>query len=263
MRIIDSHCHLEIGSFGDERDAVIARGRAAGLCHFIAVGSGDSMDNVENAVELAATHADISAAIGIHPHDAARMPEGALAVIEKLATDNPRVVAVGETGLDYHYHHSPPEAQKEVFRAFVQIARRANKTLTLHIRDAHDDALAIIREEQGTDVPVVVHCFTGTTDEARRWIELGAYLSFSGITTFKTAEELRKAAAMAPEDRILVETDCPFLAPVPLRGKRNEPAYIVETLKVIAQTRRLSTEEAAELTTRNTIAAFRLSIGAT
>lgn len=266
MRLIDSHCHLETRDFGAERDAVIERARAAGVCHFVVVGAGGTMDNVDNAVALAERHADMSAAVGIHPHDVARMAPGTLEAIERLAATNPRVVAVGETGLDYHYDHSPRQAQQQGFRDFIGIARRAGKPLTLHIRshndpakgDAHSDAQAILVEDKGTEVPVVIHCFTGTAEEARRWLDLGAYLSFSGIATFKTAEEIRKAAALAPADRILVETDCPYLAPVPHRGKRNEPAWVADTLRVIAQVRRLSIDEAAELTTRNAIAAFRL-----
>ena len=266
MRVIDSHCHLEVKDFGAEREEVIARARTAGLCHFVVVGAGGGLDSVDNAVALAEAHPDMSAAIGIHPHDVARMPEGALERIEHLAATHPRVCAVGETGLDYHYDHSPREAQRQAFRRFIAIARRTSKPLTLHIRsnndvtkgDAHGEAQQILVEEKGGEVPVVVHCFTGTVDEARRWLDLGAYLSFSGIATFKSGEPLRQAAALAPADRVLVETDCPYLAPLPYRGKRNEPAYVVETLKVIAQVRRLSLEEAGELTTANTRAAFRL-----
>jgi TatD DNase family protein len=265
MRIIDSHCHLERKDFGDERDAVVERARAAGVVHFVAVGSGDSLGNVENAVALARTHRDISAAIGIHPHDVARIPPGALERIEQLALEEPRVVAVGETGLDYHYDHSPREVQQEYFRRFIGIALRARKTLTLHIRhapgaDAHADARRILVEERGFEVPVVVHCYTSGPVDARAWLDLGAYLSFSGILTFRTAGEIREAAALAPEDRILVETDCPYLAPIPYRGKRNEPAYVVETLKVLAATRQVPVEDVARSTTENAARAFRLPL---
>jgi len=266
VRVIDSHCHLETKDFGDERDAVIARARAAGVCHMVAVGSGSSLANIENAVALAERNDDISAAIGIHPHDVARMAPGTLEEVERLATTHARVCAVGETGLDFHYDHSPRDVQRAVFRQFIAIARRAGKTLTLHIRshqdpaqgDAHREAQAIIVEEQASSVPVVIHCFTGTPDEARRWLDLGAYLSFSGIATFKTAGALREAVALAPADRVLVETDCPYLAPLPYRGKRNEPAYVIETLRTIAAVRGLGLEEAGELTRQNTLRAFRL-----
>jgi TatD DNase family protein len=258
MNVIDSHCHLETKDFGDEREAVIERARAAGVKHFVVVGSGDSLANVHNAIKLAESGSDMSAAIGIHPHDVARMSPDALDVIEQLAATHPRVVAVGETGLDYHYNYSPPESQRAHFRDFIRIAQRTGKPLTLHIRDAHAEARAILVEEHGFDVPVIVHCFTGTPDDAREWIALGAWLSFSGIVTFKTAAGLREACADAPANRILVETDCPYLAPIPYRGKRNEPAYVIETLKVVAQARRISMEEAAALTVENTVRAFGL-----
>ena len=269
MNVIDSHCHLEIPDFGDERDAVIDRARVAGVSRFIAVGSGRDMSHIDNAVALAERHADIFAAVGIHPHDVARMPAEALGVVERLAATHPRVVAVGETGLDYHYDHSPRDVQQAVFRRFIDIARRTGKTLTLHIRgtdaaskgppgDAHADAQRILVEERGADVPVVIHCYTGDADQARRWLDLGAYLSFSGILTFKTAGAIREAAALAPDDRVLVETDCPYLAPIPYRGKRNEPAYVFETLRVLAATRKTTLELLAATTVGNTVAAFRL-----
>ncbi len=256
--MIDSHCHLERADFGDEREAVIDRARAAGLTHLVAVGSGASLENVHNAVALAETHPDISAAIGIHPHEVAGMDDATLAEIEQLATNHPGVVAVGETGLDYHYDHSPREVQQAAFRRFVALARAASKPLTLHIRDAHADARAILVEEKAMDVGAVVHCFTGTVGDARAYLDLGCYLSFSGILTFKTADEIRRAAAFAPSDRILIETDCPFLAPVPHRGKRNEPAYLVETATVLAEVRGRSMTEVVEATDRATRRAFRL-----
>lgn len=258
LSVIDSHCHLEPADFGAERDQVIARARAAGVVHFIAIGSGSSLANVDNAVALTVAHGDFSTAIGIHPHDVARMGDDALATIERLAVENPKVVAIGETGLDYHYLHSPQEVQKLAFRRFIEIAKKAGKPLTLHIRDAHADAREIFAAEGGREVGAIVHCFTGTVGDARAWLDLGCALSFSGILTFKSAEEIRRAAAFAPADKILVETDCPFLAPIPWRGKRNEPAYIVETLKVLAAVRAVSVEECAEATVSATRAAFRL-----
>jgi TatD DNase family protein len=265
LPVIDSHCHLEPKDFGEERDEIVARARRAGLRHFVVIGAGDSLANVDNAVALAEANADMTAAIGIHPHDVARMAEGTMERIEALAATHPRVVAVGETGLDYHYNYSPPEIQQDYFRRFIQLARRTRKTLTLHIRDgeksaasAQADARRILVEEGGTEVPVVVHCFTGTPADARAWLDLGAYISFSGIVTFKTATALRESAALAPADRLLVETDCPYLAPMPYRGKRNEPAYVVETLKVVAATRGVPVEEFAEVALANTIRAFGL-----
>jgi TatD DNase family protein len=257
--LIDSHCHLEPADFGDEREAVIARAREAGLVAMVCIGSGRSLDEVRNAVGLAETHADLWAAVGIHPHDAARIPAGALEEIERLATTHPRVVAVGETGLDYHYDHSPPEAQQAALRSFIGIARRANKPLSLHIRDAHDDALRICAESGAAEVGGAVHCFTGNRDEAERWVALGFHLSFSGAVTFKSAGQIREAAAWAPLERILVETDCPYLAPVPLRGKRNEPAYLVHTAQLVAQVRGIDIESFGQATSANTRRLFRLN----
>ncbi len=257
MQVIDSHCHLEPNDFAD-RDEAIARARAAGVVHFVAVGSGASLANVENAVALAEAHADFSAAIGIHPHDVARMSERDLERIAQLTQAHQKVVAVGETGLDYHYDHSPRDVQQAAFRRFIAIARAAGKPLTLHIRDAHADARRILAEEHAEEVGAIVHCFTGTVDDARAYVDMGCWLSFSGILTFKSADEIRRAAAFAPADRILVETDCPYLAPLPYRGKRNEPAYVVETLKVLAQVRGVPVEEAGAATVAATRAAFRL-----
>jgi TatD DNase family protein len=257
MQLIDSHCHLEPADFAD-RDDVLARAREGGLVALVCVGSGKSLDEVRNAVALAEAHRDIWAAIGIHPHDVARMPAGALDEIERLAGTHPRVVAVGETGLDYHYDHSPRAEQQAALRAFIGVARRVGKPLQLHIRDAHADAQRICAEEHAGEVGGSIHCFTGTVDEAERWLELGFHLSFSGVVTFKSAEAIRQAAARAPADRVLVETDCPYLAPVPLRGKRNEPAYVVHTARVIAGQRGVPLEELAAQTTENARRLFRL-----
>jgi TatD DNase family protein len=255
--LIDNHCHLEPGDFPD-RDEVLARARAAGVEGFVVIGSGKSLDEVRHAVALAEAHGDIWAGIGIHPHDAARIPAGALDEIERLATSHPRVVVVGETGLDYYYDHSPPEAQKEALRAFIGIARRASKPISLHIRDAHDDALAIINEERAGELGGVVHCFTGNREEAERWVAAGLHLSFSGVVTFKSAAPIREAAAWCPLDRMLVETDCPYLAPVPMRGKRNEPAFVAHTAALLAEVRGIPSETLAHATTENARRLFHL-----
>jgi TatD DNase family protein len=267
MRLIDSHCHLEPGDFvvdgpdgkEDEREAVIARAREAGVAGLVCIGSGRSLAEARNAVALAETHDGIWAGVGIHPHDVARMPADALDEIERLATAHPRVVVVGETGLDYHYDHSPRETQREALRAFLGIARRAKKPISLHIRDAHADAQAILAEEAGggpTDG--VVHCFTGTVADAQRYVELGLHISFSGVVTFKSAGEIRDAAAWVPLERLLVETDCPYLAPVPLRGRRNEPAFLVHTARAVAAARAMETDALAAAASDNTRRLFRL-----
>jgi TatD DNase family protein len=263
LRLIDSHCHLEPKDFvtpdgGDERPAVLDRARAAGVEAFVCVGSGSSLDEVRNAVAMAEAHADVWAAVGIHPHDAARVPDGAYDEIERLAATHPRVVAVGETGLDYHYKHSPAAEQQETLRRFIAIARRTKRPLSLHIRDAHDDAARILKEERADEIGGVIHCFTGDLGNAQAYVALGFHISLSGVVTFKSAEPIREAAAWTPVDRLLVETDCPFLAPVPLRGKRNEPAYITHTAAVVAALRGVSPEEFGAATTRNCRALFRL-----
>ena len=261
--LIDSHCHLEPKDFvtpegADERPAVLDRARAAGVEGFVCVGSGSSLDEVRNAVAMAEAHADVWAAVGIHPHDAARVPEGAYDEIERLAASHPRVVAVGETGLDYHYEHSPPAEQEAALRRFVAIARNTRRPLSLHIRDAHADAARILKEERADAVGGVIHCFTGDLRDAQGYVALGFHISLSGVVTFKSAEPIRQAAAWVPLERLLVETDCPFLAPVPLRGKRNEPAYITHTAAAVATLRDLSPEEFGAATTRNCRALFRL-----
>jgi TatD DNase family protein len=261
--LIDSHCHLEPGDFAadghDERPQVIARAHAAGVVGLVCIGSGKSLDEVRNAVALAESHPTIWAGVGIHPHDVARMPPGALDVIERLAASHPRVVAVGETGLDYYYDHSPREAQRQALRDFIGVARRARKPLSLHIRDAHDDAYAILAEERAGELGGVVHCFTGTLADAQSYVGLGLHISFSGVVTFKSAGAIREAAAWVPGERVLVETDCPYLAPVPLRGKRNEPAYVVHTAQVVADTRGVPLAELAALTTANARRLFGLA----
>jgi TatD DNase family protein len=236
----------------------LARARAAGVEAFVCVGSGASLDEVRTAVTMAEAHSDIWAAVGIHPHDAARIPDGALDEIERLAASHPRVVAVGETGLDYYYAHSPAAEQQETLRRFIAIARRAKKPLSLHIRDAHPDAVRILTEEGARDIGGVIHCFTGELGDARAYVDMGFHISLSGVVTFKSATTIREAAAWVPLDRLLVETDCPFLAPVPLRGKRNEPAYITHTAAAVAGLRGQDALDFATATTANARALFRL-----
>ncbi len=261
-RLIDSHCHLEPKDFvvdgTDERPAVLDRARAAGVEAFICVGSGSSLAEVHNAVAMADAHRDVWAAVGIHPHDAARVPDGAYDEIERLAATHARVVAVGETGLDYHYNHSPVAEQQDALRRFIAIARKTRRPLSLHIRDAHADTARILKEERADEVGGVIHCFTGDLRDAQAYVALGFHISLSGVVTFKSAAPIREAAAWTPLERLLVETDCPFLAPVPLRGKRNEPAYITHTAAAVAALRGLAADEFAAATTANCRALFRL-----
>src|SRR5579863_2373902 len=255
--MIDSHCHLDFAEYAGDRGQVLARARGAGVSAFVCIGSGRDTASAREAVELAALEGDIWATVGVHPHDVARMSEADWTELEGLARA-PRVVGVGETGLDYHYDHSPRDAQRAAYERFVGLARAARRPVISHVRDAHDDAVEILRGAGAAEVGGVIHCFTGGVGEARKYLDLGHHLSFSGILTFKNAGSIREAAAFAPVERILVETDAPYLAPIPYRGKRNEPAYIVETLRVLAEVRGEAVADVDAATTANTRRLFRL-----
>jgi len=255
--MIDSHCHLDEERYGADLPGVMERARAAGVTAMICIGSDHDLTSARASVILASREADVYATVGIHPHDVARMTEADWTELDDLAA-RPRVVGVGETGLDYFYDHSPRDAQRAAYRRFVALARRHRRPLSSHIRDAHEDAATILREERAAEVGGVIHCFTGGVEDARRYLDLGHHLSFSGIMTFKNAQPIREAAAFAPLDRILVETDAPFLAPIPHRGKRNEPAFIVHTVAALAELRGISVEEAATATARNARRLFAL-----
>jgi TatD DNase family protein len=254
--MIDSHCHLDDHHFADDREAVLGRARAAGLSAFISVGVGGGLTAPRQAVALAESLSDLYATVGVHPHDVAAMSEPDWAELARLAR-RPRVVGIGETGLDYHYDHSPREAQIAAYHRFAGLAREVGLPLVSHVRDAHADAAEVLRAS-GVGDNGVIHCFTGGVAEARVYLDLGHHLSFSGILTFKNAAPIREAAAFAPLDRILIETDSPYLAPIPHRGKRNEPAYITETLAVLASLRGLPVTELDAATTANTVRLFGL-----
>ena len=249
--LIDSHCHLGFEDFGGDREAVIESARAAGVAELVCVGAGQDLTSAEDALAIARGHSFVHAVVGIHPHDAARAPAGALEQIEALCAEE-EVVGVGETGLDFHYDHSPRDVQERLFRDFVALARRVKLPLVVHVREAHDRALAILREEHAADVGGVIHCFTGGPAEAKAYVELGFHLSFSGIVTFRNADEIRAACAWAPSDHVLVETDSPYLAPLPHRGRRNEPAWVTDVARTVALQQKLAYEDVARITTRNT-----------
>jgi TatD DNase family protein len=272
MQLIDSHCHLEAEDFrgpdgADERPAVLARAAEAGVCQMVVIGSGKGLGEVRNAVALSREHEHLFSAVGVHPHDACaifppdgegEVPEGAALweEIERLAHEEARVVAVGETGLDFHYDHSTPGQQRALLRRTLGLARACGKPVVLHIREAHEEVRALVREAgigRG-----VVHCFTGTAADAEAWLGMGFYISLSGIVTFKSAGQIREAAVRVPADRLLLETDCPYLAPVPLRGKRNEPAYLVHTAAFVAKLRGVGVDELAAQTTAAARALFGL-----
>lgn len=256
--LFDTHCHLDAESFPEGADAVVERARGAGVEAFACVGVG-SLEHARGAVALAERRRDVVATVGIHPHDASQASpehEAELAALASL----PEVVAVGEVGLDFHYDHSPRETQKDVFRRAIALARGLQKPLVIHTREAPGDTLAILAEEHARDVGGIIHCFSEDRAFAAKALELGFYLSFSGILTFKSARAVHEVAAWAPGDRILVETDSPYLAPVPLRGKKCEPAFVVHTARYLAELRGSDPGQLAALTTENAVRVFRLSL---
>jgi len=257
VTLVDAHCHLDEERFAGDREAVVARAVAHGVSRMITIGASDEMQANHDAVALAARHATVFATVGIHPHAASRVTPAVFEEIERLAAA-PKVVAIGETGLDYYYDNSPRPQQQAAFRQFIGLARRLRLPLVIHLRDAYDDAVRIMREERAVETGGVIHCFSGDRAVARAFLDLGFDLSFSGIVTFKNADELRAVARMVPADRFLVETDAPFLAPVPHRGKRNEPAFVVYTAGAVAEVRREPLDTVATLARANTERRFRL-----
>jgi TatD DNase family protein len=247
--LIDSHCHLDFPDFSVELDAVVSRAREAGIVRMVTIST--RVRRHEAVLAIAERFADVFCSVGTHPHYAHE--ELDITAAELVArTRHPKVVALGEAGLDYHYDNSPREAQERGFRTHIAAARETGLPLVIHSREADDDTARILEEETGQGpFPAVLHCFTGGHDLARRAVALGHFVSFTGILTFRNSEALRAIAAELPADRILVETDAPYLAPGRFRGKRNEPAYVVETANVLAHTRGVSFEEIARQTTEN------------
>jgi TatD DNase family protein len=247
--LIDSHCHLDFPDFAAERDAVVARARAAGIARMVTI----STRVARQPALLAITDQfpDVFCSVGTHPHYAHEELDVTTADLVAIA-GHPKVVAIGEAGLDYHYDSSPRDAQERGLRNHIAAARQTGLPLVIHSRDADDDMARILEQETGQGAfPAVLHCFTGGTDLARRAIALGLYISFTGILTFKNSAALRTIAAGLPADRILVETDAPYLAPGRHRGKRNEPAFVIETANVLAETRGVSFDAIARQTTGN------------
>ena len=256
--LFDSHAHVDGPEFDEDRSDVLARARAAGVKRMIVIGAVGDPSSAERSVALAEQDPDIWATVATHPHDVEKMTDDWWAVHERLAP-HARVVAIGETGLDYYYDHSPREQQQVAFARFLELARRVGKPVVCHIRDAHDDARAILKEGRAGELGCVIHCFTGTPADARLYAELGYYVSFSGIVTYKTAQHLRDSVPLVPRERLLIETDCPYLAPIPKRGKRNEPAFIVHTAEVVAQCAGMNIEDLARQTAENAARVFRLT----
>jgi len=261
MRLIDSHCHIDGSDYDTDRAGVVERARDGGLEHMVLVGlwrEDERVASAQRALQLAAQDPTLfSPTACIHPHDAAAAPEEDVLAIEALCAD-PHVVAVGETGLDYHYDHSPREQQQALFRRFIRLAHRLDKPLVIHTREAEADTCRILDEERVPAAGALIHCFTGDRQAARDYLDRGLSISFSGIVTFRTAEELREAARLVPLERMLVETDAPYLAPIPHRGKRNEPAWVARTVEVLAQVKGVAPEALAEATADNARRFFRL-----
>jgi len=247
--LVDSHCHLDFPDFTDELDVIVARAQAVGVGRIVTIST--RVRQHAQVLAIAERFSDVFCSIGTHPHHAKEEPDVTTADLVARAR-HPKVVAIGEAGLDYHYDHSPRAAQEQGFRRHIAAARETGLPLVIHTRDADADTAEILAEESGKGAfPAVLHCFTGGRDLAFTGIDLGLYVSFTGILTFKRSDDLRAIAAALPADRILVETDAPYLAPSPYRGKRCEPAYVVETAKVLADVRGVSTDEIARQTTEN------------
>src|SRR6266850_1060777 len=260
---IDSHCHIDGPEYDADREEVIARARDAGVSMMLNVGTGDPRSgSFERAVELAERHSEIYAAVGVHPHDAKLFDGAAEQRLLDLVRQSKRVIAWGEIGLDYHYDHSPRDTQREVFRQQLRLAREQNLPVIIHSREADDDTIKIMSEElTGHQRAGVLHCFGGSLAMAERAIDLGFFISFAGNLTFKKAEDLREVARRLPLGRLLIETDCPYLTPVPFRGKRNEPARVVETARCLAGIHDRELEEIARTTTENFCTLFGVPLG--
>lgn len=249
LMLVDSHCHLDFPEFAAELDEVVARAQAAGVGLCVTIGT--TLKGFDGVRAVARRFANVYCSVGIHPHEAAAEPIGDAAPLLERAADS-KVVAIGETGLDYYYGHSPKDDQIRNFRVHIEAARETGLPLIVHTRDAEDDTIAILREEMGKGAFTgLIHCFTGTPRLAEVALDLGLRISVSGIATFKKSGELRATLRDVPLERLLVETDAPYLAPMPYRGKRNEPAYVANTAAVLAQLKGVSVEALAQATTEN------------
>lgn len=270
IHLVDSHCHIDGSDYDTDREDVIARARDAGVTTMLNVGTGDPHSGAfERSIALAEQHPEIYCAIGVHPHDAKLFDAAAEGRLIDLAKQSSRVVAWGEIGLDYHYDHSPRDVQREVFRRQLAIARELNLPVIIHSREANEDTIEILREglagqggrgvalvNQAQDAPAtaragVLHCFGGSLEMAEQAIDLGFFISFAGNLTFKKADDLRAIARELPLERLLVETDCPYLTPVPFRGKRNEPARVIETAKFLAELNGVTLDVVGRVTSGN------------
>jgi len=256
-RLVDSHCHLADGRLREDLEGVITRARLAGVATLISVGAIGPIEADRLTVELAERNAGVYAAIGVHPHNASGCGDERISELRELAR-SPKVVAIGESGLDFHYMHSPRDAQEVSLQRHLALAAEVGKPIIIHCREAETRLAEIVREAGMPPRGGVVHCFTGDGASAREFITLGFYLSFSGILTFRNAQRLRAVASLVPADRVMVESDAPYLAPDPYRGKLNEPAYITQTLEVLARIRGVPKDVVATATNENARRLFAL-----
>ena len=263
MIFIDSHCHIDGEKFDEDREEVIQRAFDAGVKAMVNIGTGSPKDGAfEKAVELAEAYENIFASVGIHPHDAVEYNDEVEARLIKLASGSEKVIAWGEIGLDFYYEHSPKDVQEKVFRRQINVARELDLPIVIHSRDANDETVKVLRDEcSGADFRGgIMHCFSGTAEMAKDLMEIGFLISFAGNVTFKKADNLRDAARIVPLEKLLIETDCPYLTPVPFRGKRNEPARVVETAKFLAEFYDVEFEKLANQTTENFLEFFKLEL---
>lgn len=261
MNFIDSHCHIDGESFDSDRDEIVQRARDAGVVAMLNIGTGNPHDGeIARAVEAAEKYENVFASVGVHPHDAKLYDDKAEETLINL-TNSEKVIAWGEIGLDYYYDHSPRDVQREVFIRQIRKAKELDLPIIIHSRDADDETVEILTNECSYEgFRGIMHCFGGTAKMAESLMKLGFMISFAGNVTFKKAENLRDAAKVVPLERLLIETDCPFLTPIPFRGKRNEPAYVVHTAQFLADFYDVELEKLAKQTTENFLDFFRLNL---
>jgi TatD DNase family protein len=251
MELTDSHAHIDFPQFAEDRKGMLDRARAAGVIALLAIGTGPGPEKLDSALPFAEQHEWIYASVGVHPHEAKEVTQKHLEELAKLAK-HPKVIAWGEIGLDYYYDHSPRDVQQGVFRDQMVLASRARLPIIIHCRDAWTDCLNMLEQHwKPTGLGGILHCFSSTLEDARRGIEMGFMISFAGNSTYPKAQNLRDIAKALPLEKILIETDAPYLAPQPWRGKRNEPAYVAEVARTLANVRNLSPDEVAAATSGN------------
>ena len=260
MEFVDSHCHPDDSQFDPDRSLIFDRAREAGLKYLLAIGTGNGPPDLESAIRLADTYDFVYATVGVHPNDALKWNADTITHLSDLL-QHPKVKAIGEVGLDYHWG-VPKENQLAIFRKQLELAAETQLPVIIHTRDAWDDTIEVLRTSWASrGRPCVMHCFTGNTESARQCLDLGFHLGFGGVTTFPKAAAIREAVRITPSDRILVETDAPYLAPVPFRGKRNEPAFVVHTASALAEVREVPLDQFAAETTSNFERIFKLDPG--